>query len=398
METSLAEGTARIRAWGEAREWRGYDPYDALNSPAAPLLSGRTRLGRRVLTQAVKHSPLNLRPLLGIRREWNAMAVAAVATGYARLWAATGDESARADAARWLDWLAANHVGGDAGAAWGYHFDVETRFFFYPRNSPNTIATSFAVLALVEGSALLDEDRWHDPVEGAARFLLDELLIDEPGRCYFRYVPASDELIHNANLLAIASLARAESLLGDETLLEPARRALPITLEAQEESGAWPYAEQGGAWVDNFHTGYVLESLAACRDLLPDVEPRLERGIAFWERNLFLADGTPKFLPGRVLPLDSLCYAQAIETWLAVRPWRADGAERAGEVAERLFADLLRPDGSVGFQRRRWWTNRVAFTRWAAAPAFCALARLALARAGATSERAGEAECVSGSI
>jgi hypothetical protein len=27
-----------IRVWGQTREWRGYDPYDALNSPAAPVL------------------------------------------------------------------------------------------------------------------------------------------------------------------------------------------------------------------------------------------------------------------------------------------------------------------------------------------------------------------------
>ena len=26
-----------IRAWGEARDWRGYDPYDALNSPLATI-------------------------------------------------------------------------------------------------------------------------------------------------------------------------------------------------------------------------------------------------------------------------------------------------------------------------------------------------------------------------
>ena len=40
-------GTSRaldaIRRWGEARDWRGYDPYDALNSPFAPVLTLGTR-------------------------------------------------------------------------------------------------------------------------------------------------------------------------------------------------------------------------------------------------------------------------------------------------------------------------------------------------------------------
>jgi hypothetical protein len=50
---------------GAARDWRGYDPYDALNSPAAPFLTLGTQLGRRLLTQAVKLSPVNVQPTLG---------------------------------------------------------------------------------------------------------------------------------------------------------------------------------------------------------------------------------------------------------------------------------------------------------------------------------------------
>jgi hypothetical protein len=41
-----------VRMWGEARDWCGYDPYDALNSPAAGLLTAGTQMGRRLLTQA----------------------------------------------------------------------------------------------------------------------------------------------------------------------------------------------------------------------------------------------------------------------------------------------------------------------------------------------------------
>src|SRR5262245_36019748 len=47
----LDAALARIRAWGEARDWAGADPYDGLNSPLAPVLSLGTPLGRRVLTQ-----------------------------------------------------------------------------------------------------------------------------------------------------------------------------------------------------------------------------------------------------------------------------------------------------------------------------------------------------------
>ena len=106
MTADVGDAVARMRAWGEARDWRGWDPYDALNSRLAPP----TAFGRRVFAQAVKLSPVNLRPALLIRPDWNEKAIALVASGYARL-ADSGDETARTHADRWLDWLVARGPG-----------------------------------------------------------------------------------------------------------------------------------------------------------------------------------------------------------------------------------------------------------------------------------------------
>ena len=78
MSRAIASALDGMRAWGEARDWRGYDPYDALNSPFAPYLTVGTRLGRRAFIQAVKLSPLNLRPALRVPPAWNAKAIALV--------------------------------------------------------------------------------------------------------------------------------------------------------------------------------------------------------------------------------------------------------------------------------------------------------------------------------
>jgi hypothetical protein len=375
----VAGAVARIRAWGEARDWRGYDPYDGLTTPAASVLTFGTRLGRRVLTQVVKLSPVNVRPALGIRPDWNPKALGLVASGYASLWAAEGDPRARGHAERWLSWLVDHHSGEEGNLGWGYPFPVQTRFFAYERGTPNTIATSFVAHALLDGVELLHEERWAGPALGAARFLVARML----GDGYFRYVPGENELVHNANALACGVLARTARLLGEESLLEPARAALARTLAAQRDDGSWPYAEGAdGAWVDNFHTAYVLESLAHAQDLHAEVPARLDRGIDYWERALFLPDGTPRYTPDRTYPIDAHCYASAIDAWLAVRGVRPDAVERAERLARLLVERMLDPAGFVHFQRRRLWTSRVAFVRWTTAPSFRALAGLLLARAG----------------
>jgi hypothetical protein len=379
VSVGATDALTRIRGWGEARDWRGYDPYDALNSPLAPYLTLGTRLGRRVLTQAVKLSPLNPRPVLRIAPAWNAKAIALVASAYAGLGAARDDETALGQARRWLRWLVDNGS-ADTGLGWGYNFDVQTRFFSYPRGTPNVIATSFAAHALLDGQELLGEELWGVAAERSCEFLLGRLLEDDGERVYFRYLPAEKELVHNANVLGCSVLARTAALLGRADLAEAVRRALPATLDAQRRNGSWPYAEgEGHGWVDNFHTGYVLEGLAVCDTVLP-VRSQLDRGVEYWERELFLPDGTPKYFAERIWPIDAHNYAQAIETWLAVVPWRTGALDAAERCAAQLVERMLTPDGHVAFQQRRWWTSTVPYVRWTTAPAFRALARLELVR------------------
>ncbi len=196
---------------------------------------------------------------------------------------------------------------------------------------------------------------------------------------YFRYLPNSNELIHNANVLACSVLARTAELTGAEELRTAAVRPLETTLAAQRPDGAWPYAATPGqGWVDNFHTGYVLESLTHCLGLAPGVGESLDRGVDFWERNLFLPDGTPKYFEHRTSPLDAHNYAQAIETWLAVADRYPQALSRAHHLADQLLERMLDPAGYVHFQRRGLWTSRVPFIRWTTAPTFSALAQLLL--------------------
>jgi hypothetical protein len=325
--------------------------------------------------QAVKLSPLNLRPLLRIRPGWNAKAIGLVASGYIRLAAIDADEAASTQARRWLGWLS-DHVAGP-GTAWGYPFDVQTRVFAYRGGTPNTVATSFVAQAFLDAWELLGDDKASDMATRAAEGLVSGMLTEEGGRTYFRYLPGEGELVHNANLLACAVVARTARLSGDRSLLDPVWPAVETSLRSQRADGAFPYADAPGhEWIDNFHTGYVLDSLAECARVIPKAQDSLARGAEYWERELFLADGTPKYRPNRKWPLDGHCYATAIDTWLALAPWRPSSVHAAERVARLLVEQMLDPSGFVYFQRRRGFTNRVPFVRWTTAPTFRALAGL----------------------
>jgi len=76
------------------------------------------------------------------------------------------------------------------------------------------------------------------------------------------------EVVHNANLLACSAVVRT-SALRDEPLDERVAAAVATSAEAQRADGSWAYsAGPVGDWVDNFHTGYVLEALGHCAALV----------------------------------------------------------------------------------------------------------------------------------
>src|SRR4051794_9646225 len=78
---TMLEAAQRLEAWGWSRGWRGSDPYDGLNARIPKvLLNSHWRL-RQVLIQLVKRSPVDLRPLLGIRSEDDSASLAWVLSG-----------------------------------------------------------------------------------------------------------------------------------------------------------------------------------------------------------------------------------------------------------------------------------------------------------------------------
>jgi hypothetical protein len=388
-----------LEAWGSARDWYGPDPYEGMNSPLLASL-GRTPLSRRVLIQLVRRSPMDLRKPLRIAPVHNPATIAHLLSAYTRL--GVLGPAARDARVRWAaDLLDSLRRPEFDEPCWSYHFDVETRFFFYSAKTPNTIATGFAGLALLEAYDATGDERLLELAFGAGRFFLEHIpqvpAADaglEAEGAFFGYFPGDRSPIHNASLLAASLLAELSVRGGparfSEQAAEAAARAAEFAVSLQRPDGSWPYAETpAGDWVDNFHTGYNLDALgriaaalagpsnsAEARKAAAGAAAARERGLPLYARDLFEPNGAPRFLDDSLYPIDGQCVAQALTTfslaseldpeWL-VPAWRTFrwGAER-----------MRRHDGAFYFQRRRLWVNPAPHVRWVQAPMLDALARL----------------------
>jgi hypothetical protein len=364
---------------------------------ARPALLKRTALGRRLLIQAVKRSPLDLRRPLGIEPQHNSAAIAQLLSAYSLL-AAAGREGA-AERAGWARRrLAELRCGGFEEACWSYHFDVETRFFFYGADTPNTIATAFAGLALLEHRELAgegaDDAGALELAVGAGEFFLRHVPRTEgEGGSYFGYLPGDRSPIHNANLLACSLLAELAARTGRDDFAAAARSGVGYALAHQRADGSWPYAEgERGGWVDGHHTGYVLDALLRCEGALgmeDEITAARRRGLDFYAERLIDADGAARFYDAELYPIDGQSLAQAIISFSLA--YERDREPRDLAVAWRVFGyaarEMQRDDGAFVFQKLRLWTNRAPHVRWVQAPMLEALARLSTVAAAGEGTR-----------
>ena len=376
-----AAGAARaLERWGSERGWWGPDPYDALNATRLPGIARRSPLALRVVTQAVKRSPLNVRPLLGVPAGLSAATLAHLSTAYARN-GFLDEREARAKLGESVGRLVGLRCAAFPEPCWGYHFDVQTRVFFYPRTTPNTIATAFAALGLLDAHELAGAGDALELATGAGEFFLRRVpQTPAQSGAYFGYLPGDATPIHNASMLVAALLARLATATGREDFHDAARRAMDYTVSHQRPDGSWPYGERPGlGWIDGFHTGYVLDCLLACVESGVGGEAAAQawqRGLRYYVAALIEADGTPRYTPISRYPIDGQCAAQAIETLARAARREPDLAQARWAVLDFVRRRLTRDDGAIVFQRERYWTNRTACPRWVQAPMLAALASL----------------------
>ncbi|MFF1476722.1 hypothetical protein ACFVYD_03920 [Streptomyces sp. NPDC058301] len=358
----------RLFQWADARAWAGPDPYDGLTGPLGRLAVHRVL--RQALLQAVKRSPADLRPALGIRPLRTATATGCAAGACARL---SASPVWRERALRLGRWTAAEQLSGRYAGLWRYEFDVQTRWSYYPASVPNLVATTFCADGCLDAGTLGDE---------AARTLARGLLAHLHNGEFFTYTPTSGVLVHNANLMGAALAARlarttpVPAALADR-LADAARRAVEVSLAGQRPDGSWPYGSGPGLdWVDGFHTGYVLLRLDQTATLLGmDVLARLERGVNHYLRRLF--DGPlPRYFADARTRRDPNNDATAVRmaAWAAERGFT--GTDFAREVLAAV-ADRY-PGLGTGTGTRTSGRNRALWEspRWSAAPFLDALTAL----------------------
>ena len=364
----------RLQAYIEAAGFKGYDPYDALNSPILSGLSLDNKFFRIAFIQILKRLPVNLRPLLLVKKDYNPKGLGLFLWGYAKLYAVDKNPRHLEQIDAILDLLEGVKSRGCSGNGWGYNFDWQSRAFFVPKGTPTVVNSSFIGHALLDAYEYTGNEKALKMAVPIKDFILNDLnRIGEDGAVCFSYTPLDQYFVHNANLLGASLLIRVFKHTGERELKDAALTSLAYSMRYQREDGSWFYAEKEGAhWIDSFHTGFNLQAIKVFLDLGYGEEwrPGFERGVDFYARRFFLEDGTPKYYHDKTYPIDIHAPAQAVVFFSRMGAAYADLTLR---ILEWMIANMQDPAGYFYFQKHQWYMNRIPYMRWSQAWAFHAL-------------------------
>lgn len=359
-----------VLAWARGQDYLGHEKHDALNSPLLRALAGWARWPRLLAIQAVMRSPLDLRPLLGVRKSLNPKGLALFIHAYLDLHALRGDGAHLAEAQRLAARLVADQSGtGLQGRGWGYHYPWQDLGFYAPPRTPNAVVTAFVCGALLRLYDVTRQPELLAAADAAVVFFLNDLprLKDTASELCLGYMPMPMRMrVMDVSALVAVALARHARAGGRAEHLGDASRLMAYVAGRQTPEGAWYYTdppEDSPVRIDNYHTGFIVDALRDYMALTGDASYRdaHARGLRFYAERLFNADGAPRWMSDQDFPHDVHGAAQGIITFSA---HRAEFPELADRIVGWSLRHLYSGQGWFHYQQRRGYTTSYTFMRW----------------------------------
>ena len=386
-----------LKEYCENEGFKGWDPYDGLNSKvfqALPFLK-KSAICRLVVIQGFKRCPVNLRRLALVPKEYNAKGIGLFLSGYCNLYNAVkanpklaeslgSPDSLKSRINELAELLISLQSKGYSGACWGYNFDWQARrLFLFPKFTPTVVASNFCATALMEAYEITREKRFLEIALSAAHFVINDLHRTEYKDGFlFSYSPLQgNDTVFNASLLGSRLLSFCYKYTGNEEYCELAEQSIKACCSGQKPNGAWVYGMLPvQSWVDSFHTGYNLDALIAYQELTGDNKYRkyIEKGFEYYIQNFFEANGMPKYYDHRTYPIDIHCPGQLLVT-LA----RLHKIEEYKEIAEKVIDWTIRNmqdrKGYFYYQLKPGISSKISYMRWSNAFIFNAMSHYLLA-------------------
>lgn len=366
---------AKLEEYMISNNFKGYDPHDGLNSPILKTLTFGNRFSGILFLQLLKRLPVNLRPMLLIKKGVNPKGFGILISAYVLRHKVSKNKYDTEKTKQFASWLIQHYSEGYSGYCWGYNFDWPNRNSFFQKGLPTIVNTAFIANGFLDLYDATNEEKYLKIAESSCDFIVKDIVrYEEDGTFCFSYTPIDNKVrIHNANMLGVALLARVNHYIPKDEYLDLAGKSMKFSITHQNNDGSWYYGVgRKQKWIDNFHTGYNLIALKKYEEYTGDksFHESLMRGYDFYKKQLFTEEGLPKYYHNSFYPVDIHTYAVSIIVFLEF-----DEIDRAEEVLRWTIDKMWNKKGYFNYQITRFYKNTIPYMRWSQAWMFYAMTK-----------------------
>tara|TARA_Y100001970_G_C14236167_1_gene861924 strand:- start:1233 stop:2411 length:1179 start_codon:yes stop_codon:yes gene_type:complete len=375
----------KVEKYIRANEYRGYDPYDTLKSFIPFNIFGR--FGAMIAIQLQKRNPINIRPLLGVRKGINPKAMGLFLKSYINLYKITGEEKYHKDSKFIFDWLKKNYSKGYKGYCWGYNFDWANKDEYLKSYEPNVVVTGTIIDAIFSYYKVFRDEDASEIIQSASNFVAKDLpIIDIGSYKSIGYNTHSKNCCYNASLYGALILSLSDQLSGKNNYVSLMNQILELIVSKQKDNGSWYYSYNIKNKTErkqiDFHQGYILVLL---NDIMKNssinknqIENSIQLGVEFYKNEQFFDNGRSKWRLPRDMPTDIHNQAQGIITFSKLSFLDDRYYLFAKTIADWTIYNMQDDKGFFYYQNCNLYKNKIPYIRWSQAWMFLALTELIL--------------------
>lgn len=380
--TDIKSSLGKLVNYIEHENFKGYDPYDTLNSWIPLHWFGKW--GPAVVTQLQKRNFINIRPLVGIKKDYNPKGMGLFLKAYCNLYKQSGEHN-YLDRSKWIfEWLINNYSRGYSGMAWGYNFPWASSSEYKEAFLPSVVVTAYVVDGIFAFFELAGDEKAKESIISAAEYVSKDIPVTEFDKgISFAYTHQSKGATYNASLHAAEVLLKA-GLIQGKSADKRVEQAVQFVLSRQKADGSWYYSLNPDNDTErkqiDFHQGFVLVSLENIRKqgglLQEEISQAIEKGLEFYKQEQFFPTGQSLWRLPKKWPVDIHNQAQGIITFSLLKDYHPEYLDFAKTIARWTIANMQDKSGYFYYRQYPQFTNRIPFIRWGQAWMMVALSEL----------------------
>ncbi len=381
-----AQSLNNLYYWVKKNKYCGYDLYDGLNNSILKNL--RYSYTGFLIIQFNKHSPINFRPILKIKKGISQKGTALFTISYAHLYDLTKSDIFLDEIKMGLDFI----IKKSLISKYGYHCWA---CFYYPyvtfdksgydSSIPHIIATTRIIISLVKVYNILQDEELKDFAIDATRFITSkDMIIQKRNMIFFNYTLLKDKtIVLNASAQALEAIANVLSIRDDSEIRSIAENVVLSLIKLQHDDGSWDYSiyESGKRRGQlDFHQGYMIDGLLAflpfaSSDIKDQIERSIYSGVNVYKKQ-FLSRGQSFYRYPQLYPTDIHHQAQGVITFSKL--YNSTNNDEYLQFARKILIwtieNMQDPSGFFYYQSYGSFKNKIPYMRWGQAWMMLALA------------------------